>query len=111
MSASTTGAPTRADVAAARERALAGGDASRWPGKMPVRDRLRVLFDPGTFVEDGLLASVAADGLPADGVVTGVGRVDGRRVAVIAHDFTVKAGSWGGADVREADPDPGTRGP
>lgn len=95
MSASTTGAPTRADVAAARERALAGGDASRWPGKMPVRDRLRVLFDPGTFVEDGLLASVAADGLPADGVVTGVGRVDGRRVAVIAHDFTVKAGSWG----------------
>ncbi|MCO5556199.1 hypothetical protein L7F22_009744 [Adiantum nelumboides] len=66
MSASTTGAPTRADVAAARERALAGGDASRWPGKMPVRDRLRVLFDPGTFVEDGpALRAGPPDLLPA----------------------------------------------
>jgi len=60
-----------------------------------VRDRLAVLFDPGSFVEDGLLASAAGGALPADGVVTGVGRVDGRPVAVIAHDFTVKAGSWG----------------
>ena len=93
--ARTTGAPAAADVTAARDRALAGGDPSRWPAKMPVRDRLAVLFDPGSFVEDGLLASAAADGLPADGVVTGVGRVEGRPVAVIAHDFTVKAGSWG----------------
>ena len=62
---------------------------------MPVRDRLAVLFDPGSFVEDGLLATAAGAALPADGVVTGVGRVEGRPVAVIAHDFTVKAGSWG----------------
>jgi acetyl-CoA carboxylase carboxyltransferase component len=54
-----------------------------------------VLFDPGSFVEDGLLAGATRDALPADGVITGVGRVDGRPVAVIAHDFAVKAGSWG----------------
>jgi acetyl-CoA carboxylase carboxyltransferase component len=62
---------------------------------MPVRERIAVLCDPGTFTEDGLLARALVEGLPADGVVTGVGRVEGRRVAVIAHDFTVKAGSWG----------------
>jgi acetyl-CoA carboxylase carboxyltransferase component len=54
-----------------------------------------VLFDEGSFVEDGLLANMETDGLPADGVITGVGRVDGRRAAIIAHDFSVKAGSWG----------------
>ena len=82
----------RAAVAASRR----GNDASRWPGKLPVADRLTVLLDPGSWREDGLLANAAADGLPADGVRTGVGRVDGRPVAVIAHDFAVKAGSWGG---------------
>jgi len=57
-----------------------------------------VLVDEGSFVEDGLLATAgSATGLPADGVVTGVGRVEGRPVAIIAHDFTVKAGSWGAA--------------
>jgi acetyl-CoA carboxylase carboxyltransferase component len=88
-------APGIAEVRAAQERALRGNDPSRWPTKLPVRERLAVLFDPDTFVEDGLLASAADAGLPADGVVTGVGRVAGRRVAVIASDFTVKAGSWG----------------
>jgi acetyl-CoA carboxylase carboxyltransferase component len=94
---SVNGVPGVADVERATERALAGGDPTRWPDKLPVRDRLTVLLDPGTFVEDGLLAT-AANGdaaLPADGVITGVGRVYGRPVAVIAHDFTVKAGSWG----------------
>ena len=81
----------RSAVAAARQ----GNDASRWPGKLPVADRLAVLLDPGSWREDGLLANASADGLPADGVRTGVGRVDGRPVAVIAHDFAVKAGSWG----------------
>jgi acetyl-CoA carboxylase carboxyltransferase component len=98
MTAVDPGAPVAPpgpeDVAAAQERALRGGDPARWPDKLPVRDRLAVLFDPGSFVEDGLLAA-ADSGLPADGVVTGVGRVEGRPVAVIAHDFTVKAGSWG----------------
>ncbi|MQA15331.1 MAG: acyl-CoA carboxylase subunit beta [Pseudonocardiaceae bacterium] len=88
-------APTTADVARAAEAARAGGDAARWPAKLPVRERLAVLLDPGSFVEDGLLAHARSEGLPADGVVTGVGRIEGRPVAVIAHDFTVKAGSWG----------------
>jgi acetyl-CoA carboxylase carboxyltransferase component len=83
------------DVLAARNAALAGLDTSRWPHKLPVRDRLRLLLDPGTWVEDGLLANASSAGLPADGVLTGVGRIEGRPVAVIAHDFTVKAGSWG----------------
>jgi acetyl-CoA carboxylase carboxyltransferase component len=83
------------DVLAARRSALAGLDTSRWPNKLPVRDRIRVLLDPGSWVEDGLLANASAAGLPADGVLTGVGRIEGRSVAVIAHDFTVKAGSWG----------------
>jgi acetyl-CoA carboxylase carboxyltransferase component len=87
--------PGPEEVTAAQERARRGGDPARWPAKFPVRDRLAILFDPGTFVEDGLLATAADAGLPADGVITGVGRVEGRPVAVIAHDFTVKAGSWG----------------
>ncbi len=84
------------DVLAARTVALAGLDASRWSDKLPVRDRLRLLLDPDSWVEDGLLANAGEPGLPADGVLTGVGRIEGRAVAVIAHDFTVKAGSWGG---------------
>jgi acetyl-CoA carboxylase carboxyltransferase component len=84
-----------ADVAKAHAAALAGGDAARWPGKMAVRDRVRLLLDEDSWVEDGLLANAGAGDLPADGVLTGVGTVEGRPVAVIAHDFTVKAGSWG----------------
>jgi len=82
-------------VRAAADRAERGADASRWPDKLPVSQRLEILLDPGSWVEDGLLANGQLDGLPADGVRTGVGRIDGRHVAVIAHDFAVKAGSWG----------------
>jgi acetyl-CoA carboxylase carboxyltransferase component len=91
----TTPPPSAGDVRAAQAAALTGLDATRWPEKLPVRDRLTLLLDPDTWVEDGLLANATEDGLPADGVLTGVGRIDGRPVAVIAHDFTVKAGSWG----------------
>ena len=93
--AGAAGATGADAVRAATEAARRGNDASRWPDKLPVADRLAVLLDPGSWREDGLLANAAADGLPADGVRTGVGRVDGRMVAVIAHDFAVKAGSWG----------------
>ena len=64
-------------------------------GKLFVRDRLRRLFDEDLELEDGRWANVMAGDLPADGVVTGVGRVHGRPVAVMANDSTVKAGSWG----------------
>ncbi len=82
-------------VRAAVDTAERGADSSRWPDKLPVSHRLELLLDPGSWVEDGLLANAQLDGLPADGVRTGVGRIDGRLVAVIAHDFAVKAGSWG----------------
>jgi acetyl-CoA carboxylase carboxyltransferase component len=89
------------EVAAAIEGARAGGRADRLGTKLPVRERLRLLLDEGSFVEDGLLANAVNDGFAADGVVTGVGRVDGRLVAVIAHDPTVKAGSWGALTVEK----------
>ncbi|HEY8945078.1 MAG TPA: acyl-CoA carboxylase subunit beta [Polyangiaceae bacterium] len=64
-------------------------------GKLFARKRLELLLDAGSFVEDGLLANSNDEELPADGVVTGIGRVAGRTVAVMANDSTVKAGSWG----------------
>src|SRR5512141_2190402 len=64
-------------------------------GKRFVRDRLALLLDEGSFVEDGALANGLDPELPADGVVTGLGTIDGRPVAVMANDSTVKAGSWG----------------
>jgi acetyl-CoA carboxylase carboxyltransferase component len=64
--------------------------------KLFCRERIRLLCDEGAdFVEDGQLANCGVEELPADGVVTGVGRVHGRPVAVMANDSTVKAGSWG----------------
>jgi acetyl-CoA carboxylase carboxyltransferase component len=65
-------------------------------GKLFVRDRLKLLLDPGTeFQEDFLFARNQEVDTPADGVVTGVGTVGGRTVCVMANDYTVKAGSWG----------------
>ncbi len=55
----------RAAVAVSRR----GNDASRWPGKLPVADRLTVLLDPGSWREDGLLANAAAGELVVDAVV------------------------------------------
>ncbi|TMD55766.1 MAG: acyl-CoA carboxylase subunit beta, partial [Chloroflexi bacterium] len=60
-----------------------------------------LLLDPGSLVEDGLFANVLAEELPADGVVTGLGTIDGRKVAVMANDPTVKAGSWGARTVEK----------
>lgn len=70
-------------------------------GKLFVRDRVGLLCDPGSFVEDGLLANALAEGLAADAVVTGRGVVDGRPVVIIANDPTVKAGSWGARTVEK----------
>src|SRR5262245_20383648 len=84
----------------ARERALAGGperhrEKAHEQGKLPVRERIALLVDEGSFAEEALLANWQEDGLGADGVVTGVGEVEGRPVALMANDPTVKAGSWG----------------
>jgi len=72
-------------------------------GKLFCRERIALLCDEGgkDFVEDGLLANATAGDLPADGVVTGVGRVHGRPVAIMANDSTVKAGSWGARTVEK----------
>ena len=72
-------------------------------GKLFVRDRLRLLLDDGgvDFAEDGLFARAEEASFPADGIVTGVGRIGGRPVAIAANDSTVKAGSWGTATVEK----------
>src|SRR3954463_12587366 len=85
---------------------MAGGaaryhDANAAKGKLFARERVALLVDDGSFVEDGLLANALADGLPADGVVTGAARVDGRPVCLMANDSTVKAGSWGARTVEK----------
>ncbi len=69
--------------------------------KLFVRDRIALLFDDGTFVEDGQLANAQTTGLPADGVVTGRGLVEGRPALVVANDPSVKAGSWGARTVEK----------
>ncbi|MGZ4134219.1 MAG: acyl-CoA carboxylase subunit beta, partial [Tumebacillaceae bacterium] len=70
-------------------------------GKMFVRDRLAQLFDNDFVVEDSMFANFMAGDLPADGVVTCLGKIDGRTVAVMANDSTVKAGSWGSRTVEK----------
>jgi methylmalonyl-CoA decarboxylase subunit alpha len=88
-----------------REKALRGGTRYlpklREQNKLTVRERLDTLLDAGSFLEDGLFANVLAEDLPADGVVTGLGMIDGRRVALMANDPTVKAGSWGARTVEK----------
>ncbi|MGH9296754.1 MAG: acyl-CoA carboxylase subunit beta, partial [Acidimicrobiales bacterium] len=98
--------PDDARIAVVSERALLGNiakgrsklDAQH---KLFVRDRLALLLDEGSFVEEGLLANALATDLPADGVITGQGRVEGRPVCVMANDPTVKAGSWGARTVEK----------
>jgi acetyl-CoA carboxylase carboxyltransferase component len=70
--------------------------------KLTARERIALLVDGGTFVELGIhgkphFSQRAMDGVdaPADGVITGYGKVDGRLTAVCAYDFTVMAGSMG----------------
>jgi acetyl-CoA carboxylase carboxyltransferase component len=95
------------ELAERRERAkLGGGDEKiakqHDQGKLTARERLDLLIDQGTFCEFGIHAqphfsqpAMAGREAPADGVITGYGKVDGRMVAVCAYDFTVMAGSMG----------------
>ncbi|MCP8950431.1 acyl-CoA carboxylase subunit beta [Bacillus safensis] len=64
-------------------------------GKLFVRDRLQLLLDEDSFIEDAMFAECHNEHLPADGVITGTGRMNGQTVCVMANDSTVKAGSWG----------------
>jgi len=89
-----------------RKRVLAGGAeryhaANAAKGKLFARERIALLVDEDSFVEDGLYANALADGLPADGVVTGAATIDGRHVCLMANDSTVKAGSWGARTVEK----------
>src|SRR3989440_2542389 len=88
-----------------REKALQGGTRYlpklREQNKLTARERLGLLLDDGSFVEDGLFANVIANELPADGVVTGLGTIEARQIAVMANDPTVKAGSWGARTVEK----------
>jgi acetyl-CoA carboxylase carboxyltransferase component len=70
-------------------------------GKLFVRDRLKLLFDPGSELEDALFANCIAGDLPADGVFTGMGKINGQLVCVMANDSTIKAGSWGSRTVEK----------
>lgn len=94
------------DILAFQEKLKKGGAAkyhekNAADGKLFARERIALLCDKDSFIEDGLFANCLADGLPADGVVTGLGRIDGRPVAVMANDSTVKAGSWGARTVEK----------
>jgi len=99
--------PLAEDLAARRERIKRGGgqekiEAQHARDKLTARERLELLIDQGTWVELGIhgrphFSQRAMEGrdAPADGVITGYGKVNGRLTAVAAYDFTVMAGSMG----------------
>ena len=99
--------PLVEELHARRARAALGGGSEKIErqhaqGKLTARERLQLLVDEGTFTELGIHAgphfsqrAMADKEAPADGVITGYGRVEGRLAAVCAYDFTVMAGSMG----------------
>ena len=106
----TVGSPLRdlvEDLHERRENVRLGGgpekiERQHEQEKLTARERLALLIDEGSFVELGIhgrphFSQRAMDGkeAPADGVITGYGKVEGRLVAVAAYDFTVMAGSMG----------------
>ncbi|WP_117000665.1 acyl-CoA carboxylase subunit beta [Desertimonas flava] len=88
-------------VARAAEPDERGLAKLRGQNKLTARERIDLLVDPGSFVEDALLANNQAEGLPADGVVTGHGTIDGVPAVIVANDPMVKAGSWGARTVEK----------
>src|SRR5580658_6087487 len=95
------------DLEKRRAAARAGGgqdklDARRKKGVMTARDRIEGLFQSGTFQESGLHAQhdchnfgMEEKAMPGDGVITGMGLVDGRVVASFSQDVTVGGGALG----------------
>ncbi len=92
-------AALRADIS--RGGAPKYHEAAARAAKLFARERIALLIDEGSLTEDGVFANALADGLPADGVITGTATVDGRPVALMANDSTVKAGSWGARTVEK----------
>jgi acetyl-CoA carboxylase carboxyltransferase component len=94
-------ADLRARTAALTERGAGGDEKSiarhRDRGKLPVRERIDRLIDPGTaFLE---LSPLAANGMyddeaPGAGIVTGIGRIEGTTCVLVANDATVKGGTY-----------------
>src|SRR5689334_22652047 len=99
--------PLAEDLRARGEQIKLGGGEEKIAAqhereKLTARERIALLIDEGTFVELGIhgrphFSQRAMEGrdAPADGVITGYGKVDGRMVAIAAYDFTVMAGSMG----------------
>jgi acetyl-CoA carboxylase carboxyltransferase component len=99
----------RADLARRRAEALAMGGAERVArhkasGRLTARERLDLLLDDGSFYELGLLAQPEyrrERPAPADAIVAGLGRIDGRKVCVLAVDATVLAGTTAPVNMRK----------
>ncbi|HLA17280.1 MAG TPA: carboxyl transferase domain-containing protein [Candidatus Limnocylindrales bacterium] len=91
----------RARTSAVSERGAGGDERSiarhRERGKLPVRERIDLLLDPGSpFLE---LSALAANGMydddaPSAGIVTGIGRIEGRLAMIVGNDATVKGGTY-----------------
>jgi len=100
-------------LARLEEQAKAGGGEKRIQqqhdsGKLTARERLGLLFDPGTFQELDLFVQHRCTNfgmdevsIPADGVVTGYGKVNGRTVCAYAQDFTARGGTLGEMHARK----------
>ena len=91
-----------AELAERRARAREGGgpkylERHREQGKLPARERIDKLLDPGSpFLELSPLAAwdLYDNDAPGAGIVTGIGRVSGREVVIVANDATVKGGTY-----------------
>ncbi len=99
------------DLRRKKERALLGGGKEKVTqqhekGRLTARERVNLLIDEGSFVECGLLATSDMPGMeektPADGWITGYGRLDGRQVCIVANDFTVFGASNARVNTKKA---------
>jgi acetyl-CoA carboxylase carboxyltransferase component len=103
----TTIAEKMAELKEKREKIILGGgkekiEAQHKRGKLTARERIKVLLDEASFEETDVFVEHRATELgmdkkelPGEGVVTGYGRIDGRRVCLFAQDFTIAGGSLG----------------
>jgi methylmalonyl-CoA decarboxylase subunit alpha len=102
-----TTAKTISEALKEKQRVIEAGGHPKYHEKLKeqnklfVRERLKLLFDDGKYEEDGKFANFTAGDLPADGVVTAIGKINGQTVCVMANDSTVKAGSWGARTVEK----------